>query len=114
MLAQGCNNCFFLIIRRPPRSALFPYATLVRSDKADELYSGNLLGAVAVAEMDSLLHEMRVATRDTVLVPAGERKDRKSTRLNSSHANMSYAVFCLNKKKNHTSDLPSPYSFVFC
>src|SRR5256885_17252969 len=79
---------FFLMIRRPPRSTLFPYTTLFRS--LDRLTRGRL--------------------RDEVLLgPAGERAepedvaDRKSTRLNSSHLVISYAVFCLKKKKKkHT------------
>src|SRR5581483_12263320 len=66
---------FFLMIRRPPRSTLFPYTTLFRSfDQCRPLRN---------------LHESRK------LYP---KKDRKSTRLNSSHANISYAVFCLKKK----------------
>src|SRR5438445_3194278 len=83
------------MIRRPPRSTLFPYTTLFRS----------------VTEMRELDHEGK-AQRDEHVAPAesgeqlhgkGRRHvliDRKSTRLNSSHANISYAVFCLKKKKN--------------
>src|SRR5438874_5341774 len=69
---------FFLIIRRPPRSTLFPYTTLFRSD-GDE---------------DGLRHAHRDRRRRE---DAG--RDRKSTRLNSSHVEISYAVFCLKKKK---------------
>src|SRR3712207_9098936 len=85
---------FFLMIRRPPRSTLFPYTTLFRSagsarrvgddDKAPHDFSA---GAVAPRR------RRRTAARGAV------RRDRKSTRLNSSHANISYAVFCLKKKK---------------
>src|ERR1039458_10573734 len=74
----------FLMIRRPPRSTLFPYTTLFRSDGAD-LGFGNAVGA---AEVD-----------------APEGPDRKSTRLNSSHLGISYAVFCL--KKNKTRHRPA-------
>src|SRR5438445_6771337 len=76
---------FFLMIRRPPRSTLFPYTTLFRS----HLGFGGVDRLVA-------LH----LVRDRVSRPHKmERQDRKSTRLNSSHANISYAVFCLKKKK---------------
>src|SRR3712207_8725363 len=94
------------MIRRPPRSTLFPYTTLFRSD-------GNIGGVGSASD------------RPTVSAKARERmcfisfllyltirnspsfvllKDRKSTRLNSSHANISYAVFCL-KKKNNTTEI---------
>src|SRR3712207_7179853 len=99
------------MIRRPPRSTLFPYTTLFRSDHALEalvvrdealvplvLY---LVDHLPVA-LDDLL--FLVGHDDVVLADrdAGPRGgvDRKSTRLNSSHANISYAVFCLKKKKN--------------
>src|SRR5690242_21419244 len=88
---------FFLMIRRPPRSTLFPYTTLFRS--------------VAAGELDELVHEAAVVgvllgLVAVVLVAGdglhrGEPRglDRKSTRLNSSHMSISYAVFCLKKKK---------------
>src|SRR3712207_7696712 len=80
---------FFLMIRRPPRSTLFPYTTLFRS----------LHGVLALrARLADGLH--RVARDELPLDSAGEHADRKSTRLNSSHANISYAVFCLKKKNN--------------
>src|SRR3712207_8967024 len=98
------------MIRRPPRSALFPYTTLFRSD--DEL-PAVLLGVLAV-------HLVEVAGEEGGLLAAGAGADleeeavdgvvlggdelvldRKSTRLNSSHANISYAVFCLKKKIQH-------------
>src|SRR2546430_14386121 len=79
---------FFLMIRRPPRSTLFPYTTLFRSrrearSKSTETISpsGGVTSIVAVSEVKAI---------------AG---DRKSTRLNSSHSQISYAVFCLKKKK---------------
>src|SRR2546429_5797052 len=71
---------FFLMIRRPPRSTLFPYTTLFRS-----LISGR----PAHPRAESLEAELR----------GRDLKDRKSTRLNSSHGYISYAVFCLKKKK---------------
>src|SRR3712207_8018713 len=89
---------FFLMIRRPPRSTLFPYTTLFRSVRAPP-------GAGSTAAS----HERRRDGRRGLLGQdrgaQGHRgareleRDRKSTRLNSSHANISYAVFCLKKKK---------------
>src|SRR5256885_8944809 len=73
---------FFLMIRRPPRSTLFPYTTLFRSLRAQSLLS---------REGKKLSSKARSAVRI--------RTDRKSTRLNSSHLVISYAVFCLKKKK---------------
>src|SRR3712207_7544966 len=80
---------FFLMIRRPPRSTLFPYTTLFRSVE--------LLLRLALRR----LHHERARHREA----HGRRveADRKSTRLNSSHANISYAVFCLKKKKKLTA-----------
>src|SRR6202158_6491079 len=74
-----CGIFFFLMIRRPPRSTLFPYTTLFRSV---------VLGQLAVVVALGDLHEPE----------AGADQDRKSTRLNSSHHSISYAVFCLKKK----------------
>src|SRR3712207_8564598 len=78
------------MIRRPPTSTLFPYTTLFRSD------DGALLVVTPAADH---LHEL-VASQGLIRVDpdkAGRVADRKSTRLNSSHANISYAVFCLKK-----------------
>src|SRR5947209_13618794 len=77
------------MIRRPPRSTLFPYTTLFRSGRDPE--AGFRRGAHVGS------------ARDTRRPGAGAGADRKSTRLNSSHANISYAVFCLKKKKTATS-----------
>src|SRR3712207_6888489 len=95
---------FFLMIRRPPRSTLFPYTTLFRSFGDPVSVSRLFAAAAAVAGV--------VSARITALAPLHSRSvpevtatDRKSTRLNSSHANISYAVFCLKKKKIH-SELP--------
>src|SRR3712207_7011795 len=96
---------FFLMIRRPPRSTLFPYTTLFRS----------VVDLPALPPLDTHVRLSRgrvgrVARVEQLLVPGpqGEQAlvtivDRKSTRLNSSHANISYAVFCLKKKKIFTS-----------
>src|SRR5947209_18057462 len=83
---------FFLMIRRPPRSTLFPYTTLFRSrEEADPAEPGDRAATDAVT---------RDATTDRARIDASApARDRKSTRLNSSHANISYAVFCLKKKK---------------
>src|SRR3712207_7071879 len=103
---------FFLIIRRPPRSTLFPYATLFRS-QVDELPAHHLPAVARTTEVlllvrpeARLLQEQPGARRrgrqgeghHGVDEIADDPRDRKSTRLNSSHANISYAVFCLKKK----------------
>src|SRR3712207_7882692 len=93
---------FFLMIRRPPRSTLFPYTTLFRS-----LLVANL------SRFERLLEKRpRHVNRDgggthggITEASASRCGDRKSTRLNSSHANISYAVFCLKKKKNSLRQL---------
>src|SRR3712207_6927281 len=93
---------FFLMIRRPPRSTLFPYTTLFRSERADRQRDRELGDEVAAAGGDDAIGEFHDDRADARRVRLDERprEDRKSTRLNSSHANISYAVFCL-KKKNH-------------
>src|SRR3712207_8162335 len=85
------------MIRRPPRSTLFPYTTLFRSDvELDDLAAGPRTGVGhRHRDVDGAVLSDRVRRQDQIAV--GE--DRKSTRLNSSHANISYAVFCLKKKK---------------
>src|SRR3712207_8037628 len=98
------------MIRRPPRSTLFPYTTLFRSEHVaggaveHALRLSGAAGGVEDEERVLALDGRRLAVGRGVLhqvvppvVPVGE--DRKSTRLNSSHANISYAVFCLKKKK---------------
>src|SRR5256885_17228569 len=80
---------FFLMIRRPPRSTLFPYTTLFRSHRARVAYPGDDQGHDGEGDRPA---RVRVDVR-----PMPE--DRKSTRLNSSHLVISYAVFCLKKKK---------------
>src|SRR3712207_8514294 len=85
------------MIRRPPRSTLFPYTTLFRSagdDVMDPAHHLVAVGGLHVAQVDLALGPGRHRVH---ALPAGDQ-DRKSTRLNSSHANISYAVFCLKKK----------------
>src|SRR6266496_5032334 len=82
---SSCRSCFFfLMIRRPPRSTLFPYTTLFRSAAGPPHY--------------------RRTPRAT---PRRAARDRKSTRLNSSHVEISYAVFCLKKKKSRVTRTPN-------
>src|SRR3712207_8130761 len=87
------------MIRRPPRSTLFPYTTLFRSQKGDK-FKAFIVQGENVFELDDLaVFEINKAQAKVRLnYPGGVDKDRKSTRLNSSHANISYAVFCLKKK----------------
>src|SRR3712207_6908667 len=92
------------MIRRPPRSTLFPYTTLFRSR---ELEADVIEPALAKAREIAAIAE---AHREELAASgAGEAEDRKSTRLNSSHANISYAVFCLKKKKNTITVLTHSY-----
>src|SRR5215475_15735609 len=78
-MSMSLLHLFFLMIRRPPRSTLFPYTTLFRSQRG---------------------RHWQGRTRHSRCPAAGvPRRDRKSTRLNSSHVKISYAVFCLKKKK---------------
>src|SRR5688572_32400088 len=85
------SNFFFLMIRRPPRSTLFPYTTLFRSPATN--YGTSYLRANGGSQPD-----VETYLRFDVTGLAGT-VDRKSTRLNSSHSQISYAVFCLKKKK---------------
>src|SRR3712207_8617533 len=99
------------MIRRPPRSTLFPYTTLFRSElEKERLWSRVWQMACREEELpqvgDTMVYD--ICDRSYLLVRSAPDEikalDRKSTRLNSSHANISYAVFCLKKKKN-TSEL---------
>src|SRR2546429_2774808 len=95
---------FFLMIRRPPRSTLFPYTTLFRSDVVNLMerhFDGSELGGV-VQEIDKLFSQRFDALVSSLEIgkPPRGMGDRKSTRLNSSHGYISYAVFCLKKKKD--------------
>src|SRR5690554_7350770 len=94
-LGRLCLLFFFLMIRRPPRSTLFPYTTLFRSPDGPAhpaLHHGHLRGGGALS--------------------GGRHEDRKSTRLNSSHVRISYAVFCLKKKKQNNGLPPVTPSTV--
>src|SRR3712207_8751462 len=100
---------FFLMIRPPPRSTLFPYTTLFRSNHARSPRRAHPCVSRSPHEAHGL--SFRDALRRREGAPArkglrGPLVDRKSTRLNSSHANISYAVFCL-KKNSHLPILPS-------
>src|SRR3712207_7474885 len=99
---------FFLMIRRPPRSTLFPYTTLFRSRQLAHRCRRVVRSATGRA-----CRRTSGSTRLSCRLESRQHptcQDRKSTRLNSSHANISYAVFCL-KKKNTLHDLLTPY---FC
>src|SRR3712207_8414583 len=105
---------FFLMIRRPPRSTLFPYTTLFRStlsagvrrtvyDEPDPTIDPNVKRKDTRADI-VLSNNIRISRDLTVVVTlqyTDNNSDRKSTRLNSSHANISYAVFCLKKKNKN-------------
>src|SRR5258708_21578223 len=86
------NEFFFLMIRRPPRSTLFPYTTLFRSVDVEERQHRHR--DVLLAEALEVPHALGLA-----------EIDRKSTRLNSSHQIISYAVFCLKKKKTPSLEM---------
>src|SRR3712207_8383436 len=92
----------FLMIRRPPRSTLFPYTTLFRS-MADREADYAVLVVPSEDKVPARMHELREVNGDKLIVVFDAEgdplalRDRKSTRLNSSHANTSYAVFCLKK-----------------
>src|SRR3712207_7120476 len=96
---------FFLMIRRPPRSTLFPYTTLFRSRRHMVEISWSLAGNTAGFGQVADGRPFWTGNFDG----QGGEEDRKSTRLNSSHANISYAVFCLKKKKNKDSPPFSHY-----
>src|SRR2546430_8750685 len=102
------------MIRRPPRSTLFPYTTLFRSElfgrgpagliglTDTELMEPAQAAAIRAAEQTALAHDAAPTLSEHRIERDGrKREDRKSTRLNSSHSQISYAVFCL-KKKKHT------------
>src|SRR3712207_7484414 len=108
---MGFGRVFILMIRRPPRSTLFPYTTLFRSSGLlgalpvnlgvmDFAFMGGSMGSV-VGEKIARLGQ-RSLERKYPLIIISASGDRKSTRLNSSHANISYAVFCLKKNTHRT------------
>src|SRR3712207_6998142 len=103
---------FFLMIRRPPRSTLFPYTTLFRSYLLALQFqaAARIPGATAFDPQEPYI-AATILGAAAVLLAGLRREDRKSTRLNSSHANISYAVFCL-KKKNRPCTLQASYLCV--
>src|SRR3712207_7853068 len=95
------------MIRRPPRSTLFPYTTLFRSPRAASAGEGEGPRAAAAGEGEHRRERpgrARPAARMGAGASTGTGRDRKSTRLNSSHANISYAVFCLKNKQDGVVD----------
>src|SRR3712207_8969475 len=95
------------MIRRPPRSTLFPYTTLFRSEpnKGSSLCATSIRRRKRRNSADAALRyhtPVTVGGQDVIRREKKRSRDRKSTRLNSSHANISYAVFCLKKKKLST------------
>src|SRR2546427_4175746 len=92
------------MIRRPPRSTLFPYTTLFRSQDPLPLTPARAAQGSGDTRQTGGAHKERAAPRSapTLSSGAGVAEDRKSTRLNSSHSQISYAVFCLKKKKKTT------------
>src|SRR5689334_24854550 len=92
------------MLRRPPRSTLFPYTTLFRSERAGRL-DACMPAASDLARLERWFQAevLRPHEREKRAHAAPER-DRKSTRLNSSHSSISYAVFCLKKKKKYYSN----------
>src|SRR2546430_11095336 len=93
------------MIRRPPRSTLFPYTTLFRSNGAGTLIMG---GVIDEGSITKVIASQDVWFEGTTLTGG----DRKSTRLNSSHSQISYAVFCLKKKK--TTNESEPHTSTRC
>src|SRR5258708_16944150 len=111
MASRLCPLFFFLMIRRPPRSTLFPYTTLFRSAwsqvAADAALPRPANETVAMTSMKALRRDM------VFLLERMWTEDRKSTRLNSSHQIISYAVFCLKKKKkSEYSVTPDAYGLM--
>src|SRR3712207_8314919 len=109
-----CWIFFFLMIRRPPRSPLFPYTTLFRSGFEEYVTDWHaLVGDDRIELFDNVGPNNLHAEPTIAAAEAGKHVicekplDRKSTRLNSSHANISYAVFCLKKKI-------TPFNLTLC
>src|SRR3712207_7754098 len=110
MSAPLFPSFFFLMIRRPPRSTLFPYTTLFRSPQHQVFplitlrscfyFSFPTAISFFCSPLESSLAHISSSSFSFLL----QMSDRKSTRLNSSHANISYAVFCLKKKKKYNND----------
>src|SRR2546422_3352718 len=100
------------MIRRPPRSTLFPYTTLFRSRSSDGAPSWRELRTATFASSNAPLLARDIVINEIMYHPISgldddQFVDRKSTRLNSSHGYISYAVFCLKKKKNNEVSQPT-------
>src|SRR2546430_6274870 len=100
------------MIRRPPRSTLFPYTTLFRSHKGAGIPSVMVDRTQLEIVVHNLLTNCLEAFDALPVSGSRARRDRKSTRLNSSHSQISYAVFCLKKKKNMTRSLTNHVSVM--
>src|SRR3712207_7848256 len=103
-----CDDVFFLMIRRPPRSTLFPYTTLFRSFRlldAERRIGVKLTESYAMWPGSSV-SGLYLAHPEAHYFGVAKVERSESTRLNSSHANISYAVFCLKKKKKNRITLP--------
>src|SRR5256885_10987223 len=105
---------FFLMIRRPPRSTLFPYTTLFRSGEGHErrYFYGSVWAMCIGQPVLWLLWKVLPHSRGFDVLKLVVFLDRKSTRLNSSHLVISYAVFCLKKKKRCHTDILVFYIYV--
>src|SRR5205809_5845297 len=98
------------MIRRPPRSTLFPYTTLFRSLEKVEVSAAT--DEIASVEAESVIDGVELIVAAVACVEGIVLRDRKSTRLNSSHGYISYAVFCLKKKKKNKRMNTNIYSIV--
>src|SRR5690348_17889580 len=99
------------MIRRPPRSTLFPYTTLFRSkmNTLERSIRSSNDEVITTDDMLALIQKMKPSA-PSLVVGRYLTLDRKSTRLNSSHPSISYAVFCLKKKNNNVTKIPNPTS----
>src|SRR5205814_9938739 len=90
---------FLLMMLRPPRSTLFPYTTLFRSQSSAGIVRGSRRAAIPARFLPPAWHARHTSIPFCRTAARSREQDRKSTRLNSSHLGISYAVFCLKKKK---------------
>src|SRR5439155_22751686 len=104
LLTLAIRLFFFLMIRRPPRSTLFPYTTLFRSQDRRRRWALRPSLDAARRGRDAVFSAGWHASLRQSANSGGARRDRKSTRLNSSHVAISYAVFCLKKKNEHKTE----------
>src|SRR3712207_6923692 len=99
------------MIRRPPRSTLFPYTTLFRSSlvlAADSVAMAEHAASLGLIGPQAVVDSANEKSAQAEAISSSDTRDRKSTRLNSSHANISYAVFCLKKKKTYMVVITAP------